>query len=146
MKRFLDALRAEPFQIDVFSSFMEAFTSLVKCNLSAEVFRSLALFVTYALHKPSVSAIKTPKSRHGTVTGRSAKPADPIRRPGISTDSDGKQGTATILTKRQIGTGILEMYTELLCEKGSTTNLKKFARTVTNKVCICLKVVISKLI
>jgi len=61
----------ESFLPDVFPSFLEAFTSLVKCNLSAEVFRSLALFVTYALHKPVISASRTPMSRHGTVSNRS---------------------------------------------------------------------------
>jgi hypothetical protein len=137
VKRFLDALRAEVFQTDVFPSFVESFMSLVKCNLSAEVFRSLALFVTYSLHKTPLSASRTPttKTRHGTLSSRGTK-ADVPKRPALlSTTFDNNSNVTSILTKRQIGTSILEMYTEILCEKGSTASLRKFARTVTNKVC-----------
>jgi hypothetical protein len=41
---------------------------------------------------------------------------------------------STVLPKRQLGNRVLGMYSDLLCEKGSTANIKKFARTVTNKV------------
>lgn len=38
-------------------------------------------------------------------------------------------------TRQQIGVMVLEMYHDLLCEDGNgTANLKKFAKTVTNKV------------
>ena len=112
---------------------MEALTSLVKCSMTAEIFRSLALFITYTCHKP-LSASRTPKtinstlpSRSGTLTGNGA------RRPTLNTMLDGRD-VSTILTKRQIGNRVLEMYSDLLCEKGSTSNIRKFARTVTNKV------------
>jgi hypothetical protein len=134
VKRFLDALKGENFLPDVFPSFLEAFTSLVKCNLSAEVFRSLALFVTYALHKPAVSAARTPLSRHGTPSNRSTPTQVVPKR--LSTDLDIGQNLDAPLSKQQVGARILEMYTDLLCEKGNTAHLKKFARTVTNKVCI----------
>jgi hypothetical protein len=41
------------------------------------------------------------------------------------------------MSKRELGRGVLQMYTDLLCEKGSTVNLKRFAKTVTNKVSYC---------
>lgn len=135
MKRFLDALKGENFLPDVFPSFLEAFTSLVKNNLSAEVFRSLALFVTYSLHKPAVSASRTPMSRYATVSTRLAATQAGPKQPTLSAASDDGRNLDAPLTKQQIGAKILEMYTDLLCEKGSTTHLKKFARTVTNKVC-----------
>lgn len=128
----MDALKGEAFLPDVFPSFLEAFTSLVKCNLSAEVFRSLALFVTYALHKPAVSASRTPMSRHATISSRSTPPQVGPKR--LFTEFDSKQNLDAPLTKQQVGARILEMYTDLLCEKGNTVHLKKFARTVTNKV------------
>lgn len=43
-------------------------------------------------------------------------------------------GMSKYLTKKQLGSKILGMYCGLLCEKGNLTNIKKFARTVTNKV------------
>lgn len=111
---------------------MEALTTLVKCNMTAEVFRSLALFITYAYHQPTNVGSRTPKSAHGTLPARSGSKG--TRRPTVATFFDGKEVPSTIMTKRQTGTKVLEMYTELLCEKGNTTNIRKFARTVTNKV------------
>jgi hypothetical protein len=140
VKRFLDALKAESFSYDVFPSFMEALTSLVKCNLTAEVFRSLALFVTYAYHKPNSSATRTPKGQVGGLSSRPnlnmtlTAPAAP-RRLTVNAPVDVKEIASLILTKRQLGNKVLEMYSDLLCEKGNTSNIKKFARTVTNKVC-----------
>jgi beige protein homolog 1 len=117
---------------------MEALTSLVKCNMTAEVFRSLALFITYAYHKPTSSASRTPKIQSGTMPARSDTISNGPRRPTINTLMDGKESGSETLTKRQLGTKVLEMYTGMLCEKGSTTNIRKFARTVTNKVCFSL--------
>jgi hypothetical protein len=113
---------------------MEALISLVKCNLAAEVFRSLALFITYAYHKPTSSASRTPKKLTGASLSRSATVSSSnAKRPTLNTMLDGKD-ISTTLTKRQLGNKVLAMYSDLLCEKGNTTNIKKFARTVTNKV------------
>ena len=137
MKRFLDALKAETFSRDVFPSFMEALTTLVECNMTAEIFRSLALFITYAYHQPTSTTSRTPKTQHGTLPARSATiTSNGPRRPTVTTLFDGKDVASTNLTKRQMGTKVLEMYTDLLCEKASTANIRKFARTVTNKVCV----------
>lgn len=38
------------------------------------------------------------------------------------------------LTQIQLAFKVLEMYTDLLCQKDNSTNIHKFARTVTNKV------------
>lgn len=43
-------------------------------------------------------------------------------------------GSASHLTQLQIALKILELYTDLLCQKDDFTNITKFARTVTNKV------------
>ncbi|PQE33629.1 beige BEACH domain-containing protein [Rutstroemia sp. NJR-2017a WRK4] len=133
VKRFLDALKAETFVAEVFPSFIEALTSLVKCNMTSEVFRSLALFITYAYHKPTSSASRTPKTSTSTLPGRAATVSRGPRRPTISTVFDNSEVASVTMTKRQLGNRVLEMYTDLLCEKGSTSNIRKFARTVTNK-------------
>ncbi|KAH8660641.1 hypothetical protein BGZ60DRAFT_530657 [Tricladium varicosporioides] len=132
VRRFLDALKAETFSRDVFPAFMEAFTSLVKCNMTAEVFRSLSLFITYAYHKPTSSASRTPRVQSGTMPSRSGTPSSGPRRPTINVLFDGKDITSQALTKRELGNRILEMYADILCEK-NTSNIRKFARTVTNK-------------
>ncbi|CAL3970976.1 unnamed protein product [Diplocarpon coronariae] len=134
VKRFLDALKAEIFQQEVFPSFMEAFKSLVTCNLTAEIFRFLALFITYAYHKPTSSTARTPKNTAETLPSRSASNSGGPQRPSITTILDGKDVTSsTAMTKRQIGNKVLEMYSNLLCQEGNSSNIRKFARTVTNK-------------
>jgi hypothetical protein len=134
VKRFLDALKAESFLREVFPSFVDALTSLVKSNMTSEVFRSLSLFITYAYHKPATSATRTPKGKSGTLPSRSTSISSGPRRPTVNVLFDGKDVISTSMTKRELGNKILEMYAELLCEKGSNSNIKKFARTVTNKV------------
>lgn len=129
---------------DVFPSFVESFTSLVKSSLNAEIFRSLALFITYALHKPTASASRTPMSRQGGVSTRPILTSATPKKPALTTSIESKQSPNSFLTKQQVGTSILEMYAELLCEKGSTADLKKFARTVTNKVCHHLSTILLK--
>ena len=137
MKRFLDALKAETFSRDVFPLFIQALVTLVKCNMTAEIFRSLALFITYAYHKPSNSASRTPKMQHGTLPSRiSSKLSSGPKRPTINTLLDGSDTESAMLTKRELGNKVLEMYSGLLCENGSTANIRKFAKTVTNKACL----------
>ncbi|KAG9244028.1 hypothetical protein BJ878DRAFT_542687 [Calycina marina] len=138
VKRFLDALKAEIFPKDTFPDFMEAFTSLVRCNMSAETFRSLALFITYAYHRPTTPTSRPAQKGHAATLPSRQRPLSggPVR-PTVLTlfDSNGKEVIVNplMLTKRQLGNRVLAMYTDFLCEKNSTLHIKKFARTVTNK-------------
>lgn len=117
---------------------MEALTSLVKCNVTAEVFRSLALFITYAYHRPGTSGSRTPKNQAGTLPTRSGLNTNGPRRPTLSTFLDVREAASVNLSKRQLGNKVLGMYSDFLCEKGNTSNIRKFARTVTNKVCLAI--------
>jgi len=130
VKRLLDAIKSEPLPENVVRYFMGAIESLVRCGYNTEVHRTIALFITYAFHTPSRSLPRTPKPGipAGTLT-----PMIPARRPTLETNN-GAQGTVTLLNRRQIGIRILEMYCQLLCEKGSDAVMRKFAKTVTNKV------------
>lgn len=103
--------------------------------MTSEVFRSLALFVTYAYHKhSSSSASRTPRGLAGTLPVRSRQGQETPRRPALNTMMDSQDVVSTTLTRRQLGNKVLEMYSDLLCEKGNTNNIRKFAKTVTNKV------------
>jgi hypothetical protein len=66
-------------------------------------------------------------SRSGTISNGP-------KRPTLAAFMDGKEIVSTSLSKKELGNKILEMYANLLCENSSASNLKKFARTVTNKV------------
>ena len=132
MKKLLLALKAEIFSPETLPDFMQAFKAIVKTNMSADVLRSLSLFITYSLHKHNPSRpLKVKKSnvqlkRQGTAL--------------TDTGSASNGGTGYELKKdeasrQQIGVMVLKMYAELLCDDDpSAVNIKKFARTVTNKV------------
>lgn len=133
MKRLLDALKAETLSEDVLPFFMSAFESLIKCNFSTEVHRTIALFITYTFHSSANSRPRTPRpsSAIGAPTSTNAR-KNGLRRSTV--DSVNGSGLRS-MTKKQVGVKILELYTNLLCQKGSYTEIHKFARTVTNKVC-----------
>lgn len=132
MKRLLDAIKGEAVAEEVMPHFMAAFEVLVRTNLSQEVMRSLALFITYAFHTPAVSVARTPKPM--SAISRASTPISARRSPMEMTPSISTPNGLKNLPKKKIGTSILVMYSEILCEKGSLNNIKKFARTVTNKV------------
>ncbi|KAF6829390.1 beige beach domain-containing protein [Colletotrichum musicola] len=131
VKRLLDAMKAESISEDVLPHFMTALEHLVKCNYTAEVHRSLALFITYAYHSPTASLVRTP--RPISAITRSPTPGF-ARRATFDSNSSSNTSASRFLTKKQLGAKILGMYSDLLCEKGNRANISKFARTVTNKV------------
>lgn len=126
-------MKAETISQDVLPSFMEAFENLVKCDFNSEVHRALALFLTYAFHTPSISRPRTPKPV--LASGRSNTPTSgSLRKPTLEAAAADTGSQPSYLTKRQLGKHILVMFSKLLCEKGNVANIKRFARTVTNKV------------
>jgi len=133
IKRLLDALKAETISEDIMPHFMASFESLVKCNYNAEVHRSIALFITYAFHTPPGSLPRTPKP--ASAASRSATPGlSVLRRPTAELNPLTSVTGSKMLTKKQLGIKILEMYTRLLCDKTNLADIRKFAKTVTNKV------------
>lgn len=129
MKRILDAIKGEAVADETIPHFMEAFETLVKSSLNQEVMRALSLFVTYAFHPPPSSHPRTPKP-----TSTTSRPAI-LRR--MQSDQSSANNTPTLskfLPKKKLGIRILVMYSDILCEKGNMNHIKKFARTVTNKV------------
>lgn len=133
VKRLLDALKGDSVSEEVLPYFLEAFESLVKCNYIPEVHRSLALFITYTFHTPAASISRTPKPM--TAQSRSSTPGM-LRRPTIESDATSRTSASgsRFLTRKQLGVKILEMYSRLLCVKGNLVDIRKFAKTVTNKV------------
>jgi hypothetical protein len=110
--------------------FIAALESLIKCSYNTEVHRSLALFITYAFHSQSGSLPRTPKPASALTPSR---PNSVPRRPTVEINGPGQKGSL-LLTKKQVGIKILDMYSQLLCERGNLAIIRKFARTVTNKV------------
>jgi hypothetical protein len=131
IKRLLDALKGETILEEIMPRFIESFESLVRSNYNAEVHRSIALFITYTFHTPAPSSSRTPKPM--TPHSRSSTPGM-LRRPTIETSNSTLPNASKYVTKRQLGIKLLEMYTRLLCAPGNLVDIRKFAKTVTNKV------------
>ena len=62
IKRLLDALKTETISEDILPHFLTSFEALIRCSYSAEVYRSLALFITYTFHTPANSLPRTPRA------------------------------------------------------------------------------------
>ncbi|KAL7621392.1 beige protein-like 1 [Parahypoxylon ruwenzoriense] len=127
VKRLLDAVKSEPLLESVLPFFISTVKSLVKCNYNTEVHQSLALFITYAFHPPSRLISRTPKPTNRPVS-RGVSARRPSHTNGTSRDD------VRSLTKKSVGIRLLDMYSQLLCEKGNLAIIRKFAKTVTNKV------------
>ncbi|KAH8892161.1 beach-domain-containing protein [Thozetella sp. PMI_491] len=135
IKRLLSVMKAETITEDVLPYFMDSFESLIKCDYDAKVHRSLTLFITYAFHTTSSSLPRTPKPLSGP--NQSGTPSI-LRGLTIETNSSAATTDPKILTRKQLGIRLLELYTKLLCEKGNLANIRNFARSVTIKWPLCL--------
>lgn len=101
--------------------FTSAFRSLLDSSLSADLLRSLALFITYAIHKPKPTTKLQRKKSLRYVT-------KPEHSAGSHTNS-GK-----FVSSSRIAIEMLRMYCSILCNPDDSAPLKKFAKAVTNKV------------
>ncbi len=122
LKKLLDALKAEPILPDTMPFFMKAFKALLPGAMSAEMLRSIALFITFSVHKGKLS---------NGVQSRWTNRRD--TRPRRATQSGSPEAPLNALSRFQIGVEVLRLYSDFLCDKDDTTMIKKFARTVTNK-------------
>ncbi|KZF23043.1 beach-domain-containing protein [Xylona heveae TC161] len=137
VKKLLEAMKTSTFPSAVTEDFLAAFKFLVSSCLSAEVLRSLALFITYALHK-SESITPRTWTRKATMPLRQNSTKRTLRTASshgsLSQSAQPSAPTETQdLSRMQLGIRILEVYADLLCNEDGTVLIKKFARTVTNK-------------
>lgn len=136
VKRFIDALKGETFNADVFPDFLEAFTMLFKCSLAGDNMRSLALFITYALHDGRTFPYRARNKRSATrvSNGDATRVIDSERSTPRSLSPATPEAGANDLSRQEIGVQILEAYSDILCDPDSDDSIKRFAKTVTNKV------------
>ncbi|KKZ59007.1 hypothetical protein EMCG_00872 [[Emmonsia] crescens] len=122
VKKLLDSIKGESFTAESIKLFIPAFSSLVKSCMSAEILRSLALFITYSIHSV--------KRQTGLQKNKSVRVDIRAKRPGFS---HFLHPDKTYLSKVQVGIEVLKAYTNIVCKENGTSNIAKFARTVTNK-------------
>ena len=133
MKKWIEALKGEVFTTQTFDYFLKAFTTFFSRNPSADSMRSLALYITYAIHKPR-QAVSYPKRVKSIKldTNVSSRRQTLSKTPPRSTKQQDE--SISYLSQLEVALKMLEFYTDVLCHKGDVANIKKFARTVTNKV------------
>jgi beige protein homolog 1 len=124
LKKLLEALKSETVLADTMPFYMMAFKSLFPSAMSAEMLRSLALFITFSVHKGKIT-LQPKKSINSQARSRHS--------PRNRSDSDTSEGFGPYLTHFEIGVEVLKLYSEFLCSKDDTSSIKKFAKTVTNK-------------
>ena len=117
------------------SEFRSAFLALLRFSSSGEVFRTLSLFITYALSRGRRSELPTSSGdvKHTRVSSPlSGTSKDSSFQPNsIAADATNSSRNLSYTELAQL---MLDIYVELLCRDVDVTNIKKFARTVTNKV------------
>ena len=131
IRKWLDALKSETFYKDTLASFLRAFRSLLNGVFSAETHRWIALYISYAVFKPND---RTPLPRSAKSVKRKQTLPNSAHRPAFKSIVNGQRTgeDRPTLTLHQVGVQVLAMYVDLLCQK-ETENVRKFARTVTNK-------------
>ncbi|KAJ4299741.1 beige protein-like 1 [Kalmusia sp. IMI 367209] len=135
VKRLTDALKGEPFNSQTFPLFLKAFGILVQANFNGETSRSLALFVTYALHDSRASYVKRPL-RPKASTLRLRKGTPPTLTPGTTprSASPGQEPSLPSgLPLAEVGVAVLEMLAKLLCDPNNSSEIIRFAKNVTGK-------------
>lgn len=131
----LDALKGETFSEDVFPDFLEAFSTLLRCNISAENLRSIALFVTFALQDSRAFPSRIGRFHNNSQPQSSNQLPVGSRPDSFAGRSDSPARTnQNDLSSHEVGVRLLQMYTEFLCDTTSLEPIKKFAKTVANKV------------
>ena len=121
LKRLLEALKSEKITPHTITLYVQAFKLLLPAAASAEMLRSLALFITYAVHWKSSSVQgrrNLQKERPKSLTSGTA---------ALSLD------VTTSLSRFDVGVEMLRLYADLLCFGDDGTLIRKFAKTVTNK-------------
>ncbi|KAK5944674.1 beige protein-like 1 [Knufia obscura] len=119
LRRLLEALKSENVSRSTMPSYSAALTALLPTATSAEMLRSIALFITYSVHKRSSTARLRKSARSRASSGAS------------STTPSGSESAN--LSQFEIGVEILRLYSDMLCKKGDLSMIRKFAKTVTNK-------------
>ncbi|KAJ6185525.1 hypothetical protein N7519_006826 [Penicillium mononematosum] len=118
-KKLLETLKGGELTEESLQPCLSAFRSLMESSPSPDLLRSLALSITYALHKPKTPAtLQKKKSLRYIAT--SPRPA--------SAKSESKY-----LPSVTLGIEMLRLYSSVLCNPHDPTPLRKFAKAVTNK-------------
>ncbi|EAW12708.1 Beige/BEACH domain protein [Aspergillus clavatus NRRL 1] len=118
-KKLLEALKGEELTPEALRLFISAFKSLMESCFSADLFRSLALFITYALHTHRGTS-RLQRKKSSLSMGNADQPMVPI-------------AGRDFVPNTKVAVEMLRMYCSILCDSHDFVFLRKFAKAVTNK-------------
>ncbi|OQD88103.1 hypothetical protein PENANT_c004G00045 [Penicillium antarcticum] len=118
-KKLLETLKSGDLTEESLQPCLSAFRSLMESSPSPDLLRSLALSITYALHKPKTSSNLQRK--------KSLRFVPPSSRPASARSESSKVPSITL------GIEMLRLYASVLCDPREPAPLRKFAKAVTNK-------------
>ena len=123
LRRLIEAMKSEPISRSTMTMYAEAFRVMLPQAVSAELLRSLALFVTFAVNKRNIAMPPRKAIRRETRQRSGSNPSP----------ATGSDDPHALLSHFDIGVEVLRLYSEFLCKPKDETMIKKFAKTVTNK-------------
>ena len=121
-KKLLESLKSEKINDNTMSMYRRTFDLLFPSAMSAEVLRSLSLFITFAIHHKNSPLPKRKSTRKET---RLRLVQSESQEPSVN--------TTTYLSRFDIGVEMLRFYSHVLCSPADDALIRKFAKTVTNK-------------
>ncbi|WEW56011.1 beige protein-like 1 [Emydomyces testavorans] len=123
IKKLLNSLKDEIYTDESLKLFTQAFSCITTCCMTAEILRSVSLFITYSIHKPKPSSRLQKKKSISSIARQSRR----------AIVYQFHEKPATYVSKEHIGAELLRVFTDIFCAPDSTVNIQKLARTVTNK-------------
>ncbi|KAL8933905.1 MAG: hypothetical protein Q9216_006161, partial [Gyalolechia sp. 2 TL-2023] len=127
LKKWLEALKMESFMSSTFEHFQTAFRAILTMNMTGDSLRSLAMYITFALEKArrEEQGLRDPnKSQSIKKSPAQAPRLEPTNSSELHDDIPDLE-----LSMENIAIRMLELFADLICLKGDTSYLTKFART-----------------
>jgi len=132
IKKLIDTLKGEVIEEEIMPDILKALRALVECSMSADVLRSLSLYITYALHQEEFTTSSRLR-RNDAETNRDERFAESAAASaGLDKLNESAQAPGCV-SRSQLGICTLQMLTDVLCSRAHDFHIKKFAKTVTNK-------------
>ncbi|KAL8957346.1 MAG: hypothetical protein Q9193_005354, partial [Seirophora villosa] len=131
VKKWLEALKTEPFKSTIFEHFLEAFQAMLALHMTGDCLRSCAMYITYALEKARNEEQQMQVQKAAGSAGKI-----PVQIRDAETTSNPpyrKDGADPEFSPAQRASRILKLYADIVCLPSDAGNTLKFAKTVTNK-------------
>ncbi|CAG8446303.1 7064_t:CDS:10 [Dentiscutata erythropus] len=133
VKKMLVALKTNVYPKELLTDFIDTLKIVVKYNFTTEVIRSIVTFLVSTLNRPSLirrGIRKESPLKAGTTTFSHENIYGKTSLKNIVTDV---RSLPAETTARHIGVMVMDMLTDIVCDKLNPFYVNRFATTITNK-------------